>query len=121
MAQRRQVHRVLHHAELQIVAHLPGNLDADRLLRLGRRSGDVRRQNHVAQVRIRRILRRLYRKHVERRPGHVAALERSTSAASSTNSPRAQLMMRTPFFIAASVFALITPAVCGVSPTCSVM
>ena len=35
----------------------------------------------------------------------------ATSAASSTSSPRAQLMMRTPFFIVASVLALMMP--CG--------
>jgi hypothetical protein len=34
VAQRGQIHRILHHAELEILAHLPRNLDAHRLLRL---------------------------------------------------------------------------------------
>ena len=77
VAQRRQIHGVLHHAELEILAHLLRDLYAHRLLRLGRGAGDVRRKNHVVEPEIGRVLGRLNGKHVERRARHLAALERS--------------------------------------------
>ncbi len=50
VAERGQVDGVLHHAELEILAHLHGDLDADGLLRFGGRAGDVRREDHVVEV-----------------------------------------------------------------------
>ncbi len=47
--ERRQVDRILHHAQLQILAHLQRDLYADRLLRFGGRSGNVRSQNDVSK------------------------------------------------------------------------
>ena len=75
MAERRQIHRILHHAQLEVIAHLAGNLDADGFLRLGRRAGDVRRQNHVVQFGVRRVFRGLFDKHIQRRAGHLPALQ----------------------------------------------
>ena len=48
--ERGQVDGVLHDAELQVVAHLHGELDADGLLRLVGRSGDVRREDDVVEL-----------------------------------------------------------------------
>ena len=76
VAQRRQVDGVLHHAQLQILAHLMRDLNAHGLLRFGRRSGDVRRENHVVEIEVGRILGRLDGEHIERRAGHLPALER---------------------------------------------
>src|ERR1039458_9787479 len=70
--ERRQVDRVLHHAELQVVAHLHRQLNADRLLHLIRRTPYVRRQQHVVQAEVRRILQRLMAKDIQRRTGDVA-------------------------------------------------
>ena len=75
MAQRRQIDCILRHAELEVIAHLPRNLNPHRLLRLARRAGNVRRQNHVLQLRVGRVLRRLFAEHVQRRARNLPGLE----------------------------------------------
>src|SRR5271170_459784 len=77
MRERRQVHRILHHAMLQVLAYLHRDLDADSLLRLGSRAGYVRRENDVFKFCIWRILRWLLTKDIERRAANLAALQPS--------------------------------------------
>src|ERR1035438_1392328 len=62
-------------AELQIIAHLVRNLNAYCLLRFARGSGDVRSENHVFQIKVRRFLWRFHGENIERRAGHLPALE----------------------------------------------
>jgi hypothetical protein len=59
--------------------------------------------------------RRLFGEDVEGGARDMPELSASTSACSSTRRPRAQLMMRTPFFIFASAAALMTFLVFSVS------
>ncbi len=76
VAKRGEIHRVLHNAELQILTHLHRDLDADGLLRLSRRAGDMRREDYVVELEIRRVFERLLREYIERRARQLSALER---------------------------------------------
>ena len=49
MAQRGQIDGVLYDAELEILAHLHRDLDANGFLRFRSGAGDVRRENHVLE------------------------------------------------------------------------
>jgi len=80
--------------------------------------GDVRSQNHVVQLGIRRILAGSTQTRPSP-PRPLALFKASTAPGRRSARPRA-VDDRTPFFILASVFAFTTPVVCGVSPTCSV-
>ena len=71
-----EVDGVLDDAELQIVAHLHRELDADGLLRFVGRSGDVRSEDDVVELEERGVLGRLVTEDVERGSGDVAGLER---------------------------------------------
>ena len=78
--ERGHVDGVLHDAELEVVAHLLGELDADGLLRFVGRTGDVRREQDVVEVEEGRVLERLLAEDVERGAGDVAGLDGSASA-----------------------------------------
>ncbi len=71
-----QVDGVLDDAELEVVADLHGELDADGLLGLVGGSGDVRGEDDVVEVVEDRLFERLLMEDVERSPGHFAGLER---------------------------------------------
>ena len=53
-----------------------GDLNAHGFLRLGGRAGDVRREDHVVELGVGRVLGRLDGEDVESRAGHLAGLER---------------------------------------------
>ena len=76
VAERGQIDGVLHHAELEILAHLGGDLDADGFLRFCSGAGDVRREDDVVETEVRRVFGRLDGEDVEGRAGDVAAFER---------------------------------------------
>jgi hypothetical protein len=97
-----KVDRVGDRAASQIVRHLLGDLQRDVLLRLGGGGAEMRRADHVGMAEQRVVRGRLLDEHVERGAGDVAGIERIDQRRSSTRPPRAQLMMRTPFFIFAS-------------------
>ena len=95
------VHRILNHSVLQILLHLLRDLHAHGLLRLERRSADMRREHDVFQRQQRRVLRRLFRKNIERRRRHLLLLERLRQirlihqfAASAIHQPHALLHLR---------------------------
>ena len=97
---RGEIDRVGDRAAQQIVRHLLGDLQRDVLLRLGGGGAEMRRADHVRHGRTagsRSPAPRRTRRRRRRRPGRTSSAARS--AASSTSPPRAQLMMRTPFFI----------------------
>ena len=75
MTERWQIHCVLYHAQFQILAHLPRYLNAHSFLRLACRSGDVRSQNHIVQLEIRRVFQRLHGKNIQRCASHLSALQ----------------------------------------------
>ena len=75
MAERGQIDGILHDAELEIVAHLAGDLNADRLLRFAGGAGNVRGENDVVQCEVGRLFGRLDGEDIEGRTGHLAALE----------------------------------------------
>ena len=76
VSERRQVDRILHHTELEIVAHLGGDLNADGLLRLARGAGDVRGEDDVVHGEVGRLFGGLDGENIKRRAGHMAAQER---------------------------------------------
>jgi len=63
----------------------------------------------------------LFGEHVESRPATCPGISASRKLTSSTSPPRAQLMMRTPFFIFAKADASTMFLVFSVSGVCSVM
>ena len=73
LRERGDVDGVLHDAELEVVADLLGELDADGFLRLVGRAGDVRRKQHVLEREVRRVFERLGAEDVERSACDVAA------------------------------------------------
>ncbi len=73
VAERGKIHGVLHHAELEIFAHLLRNLNADSFLRFRCRAGDMRRQDHVVELHVRRVFERFDTEHIQRRAGNMAA------------------------------------------------
>ena len=86
----------------QVVRHLLGHLQRDVLLRFGGGGAEMRRADHVGMAEQRVLVGRLRRR--TRRSAAPATwpdFSAARSAASSTSPPRAQLMMRTPFFILA--------------------
>ena len=84
---RRKVHGVAHHAVAQEVAHRRGGVEADQFLRLLGRRRDVRRRDHLRQLRQRPVGRRLLLEHVEAGAGDDAAA-RSRGAAPPRRSAR---------------------------------
>ena len=106
----------------QVVRHLLGDLQRDVLLRLGGGGAEMRRAHDIGMAE-QRVVRspapRRTRRRRRPRPGRSRA--RARSAASSTRPPRAQLMMRTPFFIVAIAAASMMFLVLSVSGVCSVM
>ena len=82
------------------VHDLLGDRDRHVDLRLVRRRAEVRRADDLVELEQRMIRRRrLLAEDVERRAGDLPSRIAAASASSSTMPPRAQLMMRTPFFI----------------------
>ena len=80
----------------------------------------MRRGDQIRQADERRIFRRLLaRRYREPRRRACPIFRASASAASSINSPRAQLIKRAPFFILAMAAALIIFSVEGLSEVCS--
>src|SRR6266851_1028139 len=71
-----EVDGVLDDAELEVVANLHGELDADGLLGLVGGSGDVRGEDDVVEVVEDRLFERLLVEDVEGRAGDLAGLER---------------------------------------------
>jgi hypothetical protein len=99
VGERGEVDGVLHDAELEVVADLHGQLDADGLLGLVGCAGDVRREHDVVEVEEGGVLERLLVEDVEGGAATWPDLMASARASSTMSSPRAQLMMRTPFFM----------------------
>ncbi len=75
VAERGKVDGVLHDAELEILAHLHGDLNADGLLRFARGAGDVRREDDVVEFEVGRIFGRLDGEDIERSAGDLAGFE----------------------------------------------
>ena len=120
--ERRHVERVGHRAGGEIVGHLLGDLQRDILLRLGRRRAEMRRRHHVVAAEEGVLLGRLDREDIERRAARPGPQSSAAFRSSSTMSPpRAQLMMRTPFFVLASALASMRWRVASVSGVCKVM
>ena len=85
----------------QVVADGGGGLEADQLLRFGRRRRDVRRGDDLRQLGQAPVLRRLDLEHVERRAGDVARFDRvgerglvDQLAARGVDDPHAALALR---------------------------
>ena len=119
---RRHVEGVGDRALDQVVRHLLGDLQRDILLRFRGRGAEMRRADDVRQAEQRVVRRRLDLEHVERRRRRPCRTSSAVDqSASSTSPPRAQLMMRTPFFILAIASASMMLRVLSVSGVCSVM
>ena len=73
--ERGDVDGVLHDAELEVVADLHGELDADGLLGLVGGSGDVRGEEDVVEIEEGRLLEGLRVEDVERGAGDLAGLD----------------------------------------------
>ena len=65
---------------LRYSLHLHGNLHADGFLGLGGGAGDMRRENHILQIEVRRVLQRLLAR--RRRAPRRRSCPRSSAAAS---------------------------------------
>ena len=75
-ADRGKVHSVGNGAAQQIFRHLLGDLERHILLRLQRRSAEMRRADHVGQSEQRALRRRLLGEHVDGRAGDMAGFQR---------------------------------------------
>ena len=119
---RRHVERVGHRAGQQIIGNLLGHLQGDILLRFRGGGAQMRRRHHLL-VAEQRILVWPAPPRTRRRPRrrHDRSRARPSRAASSTSPPRAQLMIRTPFFILAIASAEMMLRVSSVSGVCNVM
>ena len=100
---RGEVDRVADRAVQQVVRHLLGHLQRDVLLRLGGGGAEMRRADDVGHGRRAGCCVAGSSTNTSKRGArHMAGLRAPrASAASSTRPPRAQLMMRTPFFVLA--------------------
>ncbi len=112
-----EVDGVLDDAELEVVADLAGELDADGFLGFVGGAGDVGGEQDVGEAVVGGFLEGLLVKTSRAAPATLPDLSASARAASTMSSPRAQLMMRTPGFMMAMEWALIMPSVCVVRPT----
>ena len=99
----RKIHRVANRAVAQEIAHRRRRLDPNELLRFFGGRGDVRRRDHLRQLRERPVGGRLGLEHVERRGGDDAAVDRAAQrrfvdelAARGVDQPDARLASREP-------------------------
>ena len=106
LRKRSDVDRILHHTQLQIVAHLLGQLYPDSFLRLIGRPRNMRRQQYIFQPKIRRILQRLRAENIQRRPRHLPRLDRLRQrlihdqfAARAVHNPNPRLHNRQRMFV----------------------
>ena len=98
------------------IPDLVGNGDGDVNLRFVRGRAKMRCANDLVELEQRVVVGRwFFDEDIEGRTSDFAALDRLSSAFSSTMPPRAQLMMRTPFFILANAVAPMRPRVSLVS------
>ena len=119
---RGHVDRVRDRAGEQVVRHLFGDLQGDVFLRFGGGRAEVGRARRLCRSRTADFpsrARSRTRRARRRRRGRWPSA--SFSAFSSIRPPRAQLMMRTPFFVLASDLASRMLRVLSVSGVCSVM
>ena len=117
---RREVDRVPDDAVAQVVAHADGDLDADQLLRLAGRRRDVRRRDDLRAA-ASGASPSAAPSGTRRAPAPPTCPDSiaSASAASSISSPRAVLMMRTPFLQRASRVGVRTLLRLRRSPACA--
>ncbi len=81
----------------------------------------MRRRHHIFHAEQFIVLGRFDLEHVDAGARHLALFSAATRSASTMSPPRAQLMMRTPFFILAIAAASMMLRVLSVSGVCSVM
>ena len=99
---RRHVDGVGDRALDQIVGHLLGDLQRDILLRFGGRGAEMRRADHVRRCRTAGCPSAGSTSNTSMpAPATLPLFSAATRSSSTTSPPRAQLMMRTPFFILA--------------------